>query len=53
MENERPAVSKMTDREIAEETLMLLRLFADTLSALSNHPMAAMMVPGFPNAMQV
>jgi hypothetical protein len=35
----------MTDREIAEESLILLRGFYDALTALSASPMAAM-VPG-------
>jgi hypothetical protein len=44
-DGERKGIDFMSDREIAEETLTLLRLFADTLTALNNHPMAAMMMP--------
>lgn len=41
-------VSDLTDREIAEETLTLLRGFADALEAISSNPMMRAMVPGLP-----
>jgi hypothetical protein len=44
----RAAVSTMSDREVAEETLLLLRVFSDAISELSNSPMAKAMLPGFP-----
>lgn len=40
--------SAMSEREIVEETLLLLRVFGDALSAISNSPMAAAMMPGLP-----
>lgn len=36
----------MTDREIAEETLVTLRALADVLEAVGKSPMAAAMMPG-------
>lgn len=44
----RTDASEMTDREILEETLVLLRFFGDALTAISSSPMAAAMMPGFP-----
>ncbi len=47
MVNTNPAsVPHMSDREIAEETLHILRAFAEALTALGNNPMAKMMIPG-------
>jgi len=37
----RPVVSAMTDRQIAEETLLWLRMVADILNTLGQSPMAA------------
>jgi hypothetical protein len=39
----------MTDREIAEETLVTLRALADVLEAVGQSPMAAAMMPGLAN----
>ncbi len=44
---DRPVVHSMTDREIAEETLILMRAFADMLMQIGNNPMVAAMMPGF------
>lgn len=44
----RKSPSTMTDREIAEESLILLRFFGDALTAISSSPMASAMMPGFP-----
>lgn len=44
----RADVRAMSDRELAEETLLLLRVFSDAISELSNSPMAKAMLPGFP-----
>lgn len=38
-------VTDMTDREIAEETLTLLRTFRDALQAISQNPMLRAMMP--------
>ncbi len=38
----------MTDREIAVETLVLLRFFAEAMQAIGKSPMMAAMMPGFP-----
>lgn len=35
----RMAVQRMTDREMAEESLILLRAFGDALEALGSNPM--------------
>lgn len=35
----------MTDREIAEESLVYLRAFADALSAVASNPFMGAMVP--------
>lgn len=43
-ETSRP-IPEMTDREIIEETLVLLWLFAEALGAVAANPMAAMMMP--------
>jgi len=37
---------EMTDREIAEETLAILRTFAQTFMAMSQNPMLRAMMPG-------
>lgn len=42
----RQHVSEMTDRQIAEETLHLMRAFSDVLSAIGSNPVAAAMIPG-------
>lgn len=42
----RPAVSSMSDRELAEETVLMLRQFADAISALAANPMVKTMLPG-------
>lgn len=39
------AIVDMTDRQIAEETLALLRTFAEALGAVAASPMAGMMMP--------
>lgn len=47
----RTLVHAMTDREIAEENLMMARILGDVLQALGSNPMAAAMMggmPGFP-----
>lgn len=44
----RPLASSMTDREMAEETLILLRAFGDALAVISSNPMLGAMVPGIP-----
>lgn len=44
--NARPDPSEMTDREIGEETLLLMRAFAEMLAAVGSSPMAATMFPG-------
>jgi hypothetical protein len=38
--------AEMTDRQIAEETLILLRAFGDVISALGQNPMAVAMLGG-------
>jgi hypothetical protein len=45
MGTEPKPVGEMTDRQIAEETLTLLRLFASALNSVASNPMAAMMMP--------
>lgn len=42
---ERKDVHDMTDREIAEETLILLRGFSDAFMAISSNPMLSAMLP--------
>lgn len=44
----RPVVESMTEREIMEENLILMRAFADALAVISSSPMASAMLPGFP-----
>jgi hypothetical protein len=39
-------MTEMTDREIAEETLILLRAFADAFQQATQNPMMAAMIPG-------
>jgi hypothetical protein len=39
-------VTEMTDREIAEESLALLRAFADAFQQATQNPMMAAMMPG-------
>jgi hypothetical protein len=39
-------VEDMTEREIAEESLILLRAFADAFAAATANPMVAAMMPG-------
>jgi len=39
-------VYEMSDREIAEETLLILRTFAETFMAMSQNPMLKAMMPG-------
>lgn len=41
----RKAVTDMSDREIAEETLERVRAITDVFTALGSHPMAAAMMP--------
>ena len=46
MDNEtRKDPQDMTDREIAEETLVSMRAILDVFAALGSHPMAAAMMP--------
>jgi len=40
-EHGRPVIREMSDRELAEETLMWLRLVAEILNSLGQSPMAA------------
>ncbi len=40
-------VNEMTDRQIAEQTLELMRAFTEILQSIGSNPMAAMMMPGF------
>jgi hypothetical protein len=44
-EQERTPVQDMTDRAIAEETLILLRAFQDAFMAVAGNPMMAAMIP--------
>lgn len=44
----RIVAADMTDREIAEESLILLRAFADALSVIGNNPMLGAMMPNLP-----
>lgn len=44
-DHDRPAIHALTDRAIAEETLMWLRGFADTLQAAGDNPMLRAMIP--------
>lgn len=44
-EKKRLVIDTMTDREIQEETLGLLRQLADILEAVGQSPMAAAMMP--------
>lgn len=46
-------MSTMTDRELAEETLMWLRTVADTLESMSSNPMVRMMMPNLPASIGV
>lgn len=46
--NGRIVVADMTEREILEETLILLRAFSDALSVLGSNPMLGAMIPGLP-----
>ncbi len=41
----RPLAATMSDRQMAEETLILLRAFGDALEVISNNPMLQMMMP--------
>lgn len=43
--NNRP-ISEMSDREIAEETLELLRLFSELMDSVSSSPMVGAMLGG-------
>lgn len=45
-EGERLPISEMSDRQIAEETLHLLRTFSDALQEFASNPMLRM-IPGF------
>lgn len=42
---ERKDIKEMTDREIAEETLAMLRAFGDALEAATSNPMIRAMMP--------
>lgn len=44
---ERKDVTDMSEREIAEETLILLRAFADAFQAATRNPMMSAMLPSF------
>lgn len=44
--NGRLPVEEMNDRQIAVETLILLRAFGDALEAASSNPMVRAMIPG-------
>lgn len=44
----RSDVRTMSDRELSEETLLLLRVFSDAIAEISASPMAKAMMPGFP-----
>lgn len=46
MDKERVPLDKLTDRQIAEETLTYLRTFADVLQMVGSNPMVSMMIPG-------
>ncbi len=41
----RPFPATMSDRQIAEESLILLRAFGDALEVIANNPMLQMMMP--------
>lgn len=47
-EKGRVLVNKMSDRAIAEETLLLLRAFTDIFEGIARNPMLAAMIPGLP-----
>lgn len=44
----RKLVHSMNEREIAEETLLLLRAFTDIFEGIARNPMLAAMIPGLP-----
>lgn len=44
----RIVVGELTDRQIAEETLVYLRAFADAFSAATKNPMMRAMLPNIP-----
>lgn len=45
VQSKQSTIADMSEREIAEETLTLLRSFREVLEAFGNHPMAKM-IPG-------
>lgn len=45
-------INEMSDREIAEETLTVLRMVVDVFNAMSSSPMARM-IPGMPSLPKV
>ena len=45
-ENERKPVQEMTDRELLEEILILLRAGEDAVRMVSQNPMLGAMIPG-------
>jgi hypothetical protein len=42
----RPLIHTLTDRELAEETVLILRTLTDILEQLGQNPMLSMMIPG-------